>query len=74
MSVLPCIVQVLKSQNWLLHALDTIRVVDHSMWFLCVEMPPNELMRPSERLTALEMSFSVSQQVLVKVSTLKTGC
>ena len=34
----------------------------------------NGLMRPSKRLTALEVSSSVSQQVLVKVSTLKTGC
>ena len=74
MSGLPYIAQVLKAQNWSLQARDTIRVVNHSMWFLCVEMPPNGLMGPSERLTALEVSSSVSQQVLVKVSTLKTGC
>ena len=55
MSVLACIVQVLKAPNWLLHARDTIEAVDHSVASLGLEILPNELDGASERLTTPEV-------------------
>ena len=70
----PCVVQVLKAYNQLLHTCDTIQAVNCSTASLCLEMLPSELKRASERSTALEMHSCVSHQVLFKFSRLETAC
>ena len=51
----PCVVQVLKAYNQLLHTCNTIQAVNRPTASLCLEMPPNKLKRPSERSTAQEV-------------------